>query len=183
MFEEKLIVRNDNRDELFSELKKRRPHIVGIDGEDGAGKTTTIAPLIQELLGGTVLSLDNYLEKDCGGYIGHLHYDTLGQDLLDLVKKPELIIIEGVMLLDVLEKMEVNQDYLVYACSNMWLDDWTGEYGNHYERKTLEEIITHEESTVKLINAGYQMKGMRKEIYAYTYNQKPFSKADTIWIS
>ena len=101
-----------------------------------------------------------------------------------LYKKPKNpIIIEGIMLLDVLEKAGVNQDYLIYACSTMWFDDWTSEYGNHYERGTLEEIIKHEESKIKVINVEYEMKGMRKEIYTYKYRQEPFSKADVIWIS
>lgn len=176
-------VQDDNQEELLLELQNKQPHIIGIDGEDGAGKSKKIAPFLRERLGGTVLSLDSYLEKDRGGYIEHLHYDVLRQDLLALTQKSKPVIIEGIMLLDVLEKVDVSQDYLIYACSSMWLDDWTNEYENHYKRGTLEEIIKHEESIVKIINAGYQMKGMRKEIYAYTYERQPLSKANMIWVS
>ena len=87
------------------------------------------------------------------------------------------------MLLDVLEKIGVKQDYLIYACCSIWLEDWTGEYGNHYERGGLEEVIKYEENKVKIINAEYQMRGMRKELYAYTYKQRPFSNANVLWIS
>lgn len=183
MFLKALRVQDDDKEKLLLELKKKQPHIVGVDGEDGAGKSTKIAPFLAEQLNGTVLSIDNYLEKDRGSYIGYLHYESLCRDLLALVKKSWPIIIEGIMLLDVLKKIGMSQDYLIYACSSMWYDDWTGEYENHYKRGTLEEIIKHEESITKIISAKYKMEGMRKELYTYTYKQQPFYKANAIWIS
>lgn len=185
--EKVLIIKDENREDLLSDIIEKKPHIVGIDGEVGVGKSTTIAPLLRKLLGGIVLSLDSYLEKDNGGYIGHLRYDALRQYLLGLVQKSDPVIIEGIMLLDVLEKVGVNQDYLIYACSSMWLDDWTGEHGNYYH-KTLEEIIKFEEDNASIVSpkiqsTKYQMQGARKEIYAYTYQQQPFFKANAILIS
>src|SRR3989338_8125845 len=103
-------VQNDNKEKLLSELKKRQPHIVGVDGEDGAGKSTKIVPFLTEQLDGTVLSLDNYLEKNRDGYIEYLRYDLLRQDLLALIIKSNPVIIEGIMLLDVLEKIGVKQE-------------------------------------------------------------------------
>ncbi|MDP3764609.1 MAG: hypothetical protein Q8Q95_03245 [bacterium] len=182
MFEKKIIVRNNNQEELLWELKNKSPHIVGVDGETGVGKSTKIAQCIRDRFGGIIVSVDNYLEKDKGEYIDYINYRSLCQDLSTFAKQSEPLIIEGIMLLDILEKVDINQDYLIYACRSMWLDDWTGEYGNYFNCGSLEEIIKQQESIVKIIDPKYRMGGGTKEIYEYTHRQKPFLRADAIWI-
>jgi len=189
---EQIIVRNEDltiKNQLLSKLKELRPSIIGIDGEDGVGKSTKIAPFLSEQLGGAIISLDNYLVKNKGGYVEYLKYEALRNDLLNLLEKSQPIIIEGLMFLDVAKKIGIQQDYLIYACCDLWFYHWTEEDGNYNNHGTLEEIIGQEENKVGIIakvltpKEPYHMEGMRRELFAYTYGWRPLLKAEAVWIA
>jgi uridine kinase len=173
----------DNTDEVIQKIQKECPRIIGIDGVDGAGKTT-IAKRIGKYSYHRI-SLDNYLRKKKDGYFKFLNIENLKKDINNLKNEP--VIIEGVLLLKVLEAANINLNYFIYVDDNAWLVGWLEDYGGEYCGKRLDEIIAEEEKMVNRVvqatdpgSKEYKMEGFRKEIFEYSFEYKPWDKADII---
>ena len=85
-----------------------------VDGDPGAGKTT-LAGKIANDLAYKVISFDDYLPGDFEGepkpYVDQIGYDALQKEIL---ASEEKIVIEGVLALKVLAKLNVRQDYHIF---------------------------------------------------------------------
>lgn len=95
--------------------KQRRPIIIGIDGQNGAGKTS-VASWLAWQLGAKALHLDLYSTYDAEGRRVGWREDDLAQAIknrVDSQRKP--IIVEGVLLLEALGAIKRNTDFLVYV--------------------------------------------------------------------
>lgn len=169
--------------EIISKLLELRPSIVVIDGEDGVGKTTKVAPLIAIALDAIVFSIDDYLNINSGAYVDFIDYGKLKREILE-IEKNKPIILEGLMMLLILERIEMSADYYIYAGSDVWVGEWVGKCGNY--TKTFEEVVLRAEEKVNFANdvtnptEKWSMSGLRKEIYQYTYDRKPLEKASAI---
>ena len=94
---------------------------IGVDGTDGVRKTCASAAFA-ETLGIPLVSLDDYLIKNQGGYVQFLRYDELDNAL----RQSDRFIVEGVCLLQVLERVAVSVDAHVYVKRyrhNLWADE------------------------------------------------------------
>ena len=89
--------------------------IIGIDGDQGAGKTTDLARQFQQALNGKVFDMDAYLElsSDKRPYLEKLDLHKAKQDIDLNSNTPKIIV--GVLLLDVLAALGIKQDILVFA--------------------------------------------------------------------
>lgn len=85
--------------------------VIGIDGDNGTGKST-LAREINAALGGTIVSVDDFLLGNGQPYLSQVDFARLSTTL-DGAAAP--IIIEGVLLQDVLHRLGVSADYIVYA--------------------------------------------------------------------
>lgn len=172
--------------EIITEITNLHPMIIGIDGEDGQGKSTYLAPQIASSVNGVVIHCDDYLIKKAGSY--KLRQNDLGQDIEINIKKKSPLIIEGVMLIKVLTLLKIKLNYHIYASSNL-ISQWE-EYGEYYG-KNLEEIIKHDEELMakieRIVNPTRKTKpkvdGFRKEMYEYAYEYRPFEVANYVYVS
>ena len=150
---------------------------IGIDGIDGAGKST-IANRLSESLGLSHLNLDDYLDKENGGFLEHLKYDEIKQHTL----KTRHFIIEGVCLLNVLEKIETSIDCLIYVkrmCHNLWADERVCEI-----TEEIEDFINNEKELIGQFQQTESLPGqlgLAGEIIRYHYKYKPHKKADLFY--
>lgn len=106
---------------LFEKLRTEQCNIIGVDGTNGARKTTVAGALAMEL-DLPLISLDNYLQKNQGGFVEHLQYD----ELLNDIKEHRNFIVEGVCLLQALEKVNTQLDILLYVKRyhhGLWADE------------------------------------------------------------
>jgi chloramphenicol 3-O-phosphotransferase len=62
--------------------------IVAIDGRDGAGKSC-LAKNLQKLIGGAIVSFDDFLEQNQGGYVEYLNITAI-RAALDQVTTPKI---------------------------------------------------------------------------------------------
>ncbi len=163
----------DDIEKLATSIRDKGCCRIGIDGTNGAGKSTTASKLA-EILGLTHLNLDEYLQKKKGGFLDYLKYPEIKQKISEL----ECFVIDGVCLLNVLEKIGIDVDCLIYVKRirhGLWADkdecDVTGD---------IEEYIKREKEFVRLIkgsNTTPDTLGLAEEIIRYHYKYKPHHKA------
>jgi hypothetical protein len=94
---------------LSKEVSLGKFSIIAIDGHLGVGKTT-IAKLLSNQLGFECIHLDNFLSQGKGLFVKNLDFLSLK---LVLRKRP--VLIEGICMLEVLEKLDVSADLVIYV--------------------------------------------------------------------
>jgi len=183
------VFRVSNRKELnefISEFSKSNSSIIAIDGEDGIGKTNVVSPLLAKKLHASIVSVDKFLKKKRHGYADFIDYPALKKAIDDKLKSGP-IILEGVIMLKVSKKLDINPDKLLYVCDESWFLDWQ-KYQTSGQK--IEEIIKKQElralSITKLISPNKKSKcklsKFRKEMFNYTFEYSPMRKVDSILI-
>lgn len=169
--------------DVFETIKTNAPIIVGIDGIDGVGKTSLAKDI--EKLGYRRISLDDFLIKKSGGYFQYLDFDHLNKEVKRFSKRR--LIIEGVLLQKVLQKLNVSPNYSIYITDNVWIYDWLEECYGQYAALDLKNIIKKEEEITNRLAKiteqkpkQYKMKGLRRELFEYTFSYRPWGKANVI---
>lgn len=87
------------------------PGTIAIDGTDGVGKTT-LAGALQAAVGGTVVSLDDFVSEKRGGYLPHLRTAEL-KAALETSSHP--CIVEGVCVLAAMARVSHEAQVLIYV--------------------------------------------------------------------
>lgn len=178
------IIYKEEIKQIIDELIKLKPSIILIDGEDGVGKTTIISPMIVSILKARTFSVDNYLNAPKDGYLDFIDCEKLKKDILS--EKTVPIIIEGVMSMLIMEKLGLKPDYSVYVCSQIWYDDWMSDNGNY--SKSFNDVVSQTEEKINIIhnainpNSKWTLSGLRREIFKFTYDNKPFERASSVLI-
>ena len=164
-----------NIDDLIKEIQSAK--IIGIDGADGSGKTY-LSREIGKKLNIPVLNLDDYLIKGKERYVEHLKYKEISEFI---EKHKNSLIIEGVCLLDVLKKLHLDLDCLIYVKLIDEYDEWFHEEVCDI-RDSAEETIKRFEDTIKILNPNNQgLHAFSKEIIYYHANNRPFEKANYVF--
>lgn len=91
-------------------------HIVAIDGFMGAGKTN-LSFEVAELLNGFRVGLDSYVDRDreVADYLEKLRLEHLSRDLGNLQRWFPYVVVEGIRVLDVLERLGQEPTSQVYV--------------------------------------------------------------------
>jgi len=163
-------------------------HVVGIDGVDGSGKST-LATSLSEKLGCSHINLDDHIDKNLGQYVNHVHYLVV-REMINAIKLP--IIIEGVCLLAITERLQLNLDALIYikriSSYGNWIDedncDVTGDIDAFMNKEKME--------LNKFVYAAAYIEGkdfpddtnfpeFAEEIIRYHYSYRPHERADIIY--
>jgi hypothetical protein len=169
---------------FISVFAKQCRGIIAIDGEDGIGKTSAIAPCFAKSTSGGIISVDDFLKKDNSGYADFIDYKALKEKILK-ESQSKMVILEGVLLLKILEQLELKPDKFLYATA----EDWFLKWGKYEEMgKDFNDIVRDDEYEIdrvdKMINPNkklpYKLGAFRTEMYKYTFDYKPMEKADEI---
>ena len=95
--------------ELRRYTRNRRFRLLAIDGPPGSGKTYAAQYLANELQT-PCIHVDDFLVEHKGGYVNYIRYDDLEVALAD-----GPAIIEGVCLLEILERIGASADLFIYV--------------------------------------------------------------------
>jgi hypothetical protein len=121
-------------DELVTALESvrtsRSVRLVGMDGEDGIGKTT-LAKALGPRLRAKTIHLDSLLEKDRGGFTDFIDVVRLAKEIEDVLASSPLVVVEGVCLLAVLRRINLRPDALIYVRR-------IASYGHWYSKNLLD---------------------------------------------
>jgi len=104
--------------ELAEPIRKlpsdHRPTVVSIDGFDGSGRTP-LSTIVGERLGAKVVHLDDFLNKNRGGYVSELRLPEVKQFIEDELRSGRSLIVEGVCVERVLSLLNVPAGVRIYG--------------------------------------------------------------------
>lgn len=158
--------------------------VFGIDGTDGCGKST-LASLLSRQLRWTVLHLDDFLEKDKGTYVKHLHHAKLREAFRSATRP---LIFEGVCLLEVALVAGLSPDFVLYVKRCDANGNWRDEQDCDSEYEDVNTLIDVREQEARLMNdllhPGEAFQGLtsfRREVLAYHFAYRPHNYAHGIF--
>lgn len=96
---------------LQQELAGRPAKLVAIDGRSGAGKST-LGRFLAHHLNVTLVETDCFLLGNKG--VAY-HEDQLHRVITSRTNKGRPVLVEGICLLQLLRKLDLNHDYLIYV--------------------------------------------------------------------
>lgn len=167
----------DDISKLAAFIRNKSYCRIGIDGTNNAGKST-MAGKLSKILGIRHLNLDDFLVKGNGGYVDYLKYDEIKLQISDT----KCFVVEGVCLLNVLEKTDTSIDCLIYVKRmqhGLWADERECEI-----TEDIEDFINKEKELVRLLQQTKSVPdslGLGEEIIRYHYMFKPHKKADLFY--
>ena len=155
--------------------------VIGIDGIKGAGKTY-IANQLCLNINISYIGLDSYVSKnDKSSFRECFNYGKLERDINAILIRQKSIIVEGILLLEVLEKIRIKPSLLVYVEPGYTTADNIKEDFARIKNNSLEEIIEYykheKQSFGYLHNLNFTLD---IEVADYHKKYNPVSKADFI---
>jgi shikimate kinase len=160
-------------DDVVAELGGARR--IGVDGADGAGKST-LADRLSEVLAMPVFHLDHFLEKNQGGFVEHIKYDELGS----AIRQHSSFVIDGVCLREVLRRAGISVDAFVYV-KRYYRGLWSEEREFEID-EPLEDFLAKERELCSRI-AGEKVEhlGVGEEIIRYHSQYRPHLHANVVF--
>lgn len=175
--------------QLIDKVRTTNAGLIGIDGIDGSGKTTLSKKLSDEL-GYTHINLDDYVDRNCGTFVEHIRYDEL---LSSIHSTQSPVILEGVCLLAVLEKLQRKADLLIYVRRITDYGSWRDEDKCDIVGDVDELILKEKETLRTFCEAMARFEGKNfdanacdipplvEELIRYHHRYAPHRRADIIY--
>ena len=111
-------------DQIFEIIKKNNYRLIGLHGAPKAGKSN-LAKVLSQQLKCNIIGLDDYLPiKLKGRYPDFIDFNKLKDDINYFLQFEPILIIEGICLLEILVKINLNPDLKIYIKNN-YENFWT----------------------------------------------------------
>jgi hypothetical protein len=127
--------------------EKWRRFLIGVDGVDGAGKST-LARYLSWQLGIPSIETDLFLERGQGP--SALRHEELRRAIQSRLEDDRPVIVEGVFLLKTFESLDLQPDYLIYVAR----EEYRGttqfnfpEYDTRFKCRQVTNFVYHVRST------------------------------------
>ena len=168
-------------DHVAARLPEGTSHLIGIDGIDGVGKTTT-ARILSAALKARHLEIDKHLIKNMDGYTQHVRCEELATAVRSAAGPT---VIDGVCLLAVAERCGFRLDTLIYVKRISESGRWDDEEYCLAQRPVEEQAIVqlHEQrrqahARGRGLNPPGPVKPLFIEIAEYNRDYRPVERAD-----
>ncbi len=162
--------------EVIAELRASGALRIAIDGDHGAGKST-LAKALAFALQFQYIELDSYLERNQRAYVDYIDYGSLAVAL----KTTQSFVIEGVCLLEVLERVNFRPQaniYLKRMRYGIWADE---ERFDIFE--PLDEVLVKAREMASLFSSTPVVcLGLDEEVIRYHARFRPHHSADITFL-
>jgi len=159
--------------------RARSNDVISLDGISGSGKST-VAIFLEQELGAKLVRIDYFLkgrEEGRKGYKEHINFKKLEEDIRKLMSDHKIIFVEGVMILEIFEKINIK------PC----LDIYVKPKKNSPRFSFLQNILSKSSDQIFFRLDAPRMKGpqanvlLDKQLIEYHKNYKPVDKADFVY--
>jgi len=169
------MIEADSPDAVVGALHAAKARRIGVDGIDGCGKTT-LAKAVAAQRQRRLFSLDDYLDRDKGGFLKFVDYPRLRAD----VSAEEAYVIEGVCLLHALQRAELAIDTLVYV-KRRHLGLWADEHELDLTEPIEDFLQKERELTAMVAGEAVTDLGLAEEVIRYHYAARPHNNAHIVY--
>lgn len=163
---------------VLDNLSGKSKWLIGIDGNTGAGKTWIGERLETDLMDARLIDLDDYLEKRTGSFINALRYEDLRDALTHAADQFHVTIVAGVCLLEVLDRLDVTPDLLIYA---MKVSSAGRRSDDHLYDDTISEAVALEDVRESWKASGAIGPFLDEELIRYHKRVRPQYRADIVF--
>ena len=176
--------------ELIENLRQRLsagfPYLISIDGVDGVGKSTLASNLAEEL-SAKHIEIDSFVKPHQGGYVGHIDYDRLQEEINQAREMLQTVIFEGICVRQILERIGLKPDVSVYIKVIDHDGFWMDEVRLFPPGRTVEEIMEARIESRRKANSLFgeepteAQEGHTEEIIRYHYAYQPHVNTDYVF--
>jgi hypothetical protein len=173
---------------LKIKLKSTPSWAISIDGADGSGKTT-LSSQLAITFNAIHVNVDNFLDNNRGGYIEHVKYDSLSENMKILSNQGRRIIIDAVCIRWIMERISFVPNITVYV-KRMSEYGWWADSHKFPDDESFEEYFTKEQAVLKTMGelngiSNYvpepiERPHIRKDLFRYHQAVKPHITSDVI---
>lgn len=160
--------------------------VLAIDGMDGSGKSW-LAERLAASIHAAHLNLDEFLNQKRGGFLDHLRYDELAA-AVNRARDGGAVIIEGVCVLEVLQRLGVKPSVHIYVKHLVAGCIWQPE--GMLSMASVSAALAREEEECRRfaklsgdpVEAGEDLLGgLVREVIAYHYTFRPHESPDIVY--
>jgi len=173
---------------IAGSVSARTAEIIGIDGMNGSGKTC-----VARKLSFPHVNVDDFLVRNEGSFLRNVKYGELETHIQVLRARNTPVIVEGVCLLDVLDRLHLRADCLIYikriGASGTWHDQDICEIATEQELnewleedKEIARTMLRRKGEDADIPGSLLPGGLTREIAAYHHRQRPIHKAHYVYL-
>lgn len=179
--------------EIQVRISKDKIEVITIDGDTGAGKST-LATSISTRIGVIHLKLDNerYLYKNQGGCLKYIKYETLFNDIKEIISTGKIVLVDSVCILKILKNINIKSDLNIYVKRVSIYGFWYDGDRFDYRRSATEVIQEEKDNALKLLTIirslktndnvnGENKNTLNDEIIEYHFEYRPDNKADIVY--
>lgn len=174
-------------EELVEQLREvianKSLNVITIDGKDGAGKSTLARSTCSQLMFQHI-ELDQYLIKKKDHFVDFIRYDDLSAAIRATMKNGSPIVVEGVCVLAVLERLRIVPDCKIYVKRTDPLGSWFDEQYFDLD-STPEEVFQRDREELKQFAEAIgepitdtDRETLFHEIVRYHFKYKPHVTSD-----
>lgn len=183
-------MRQDDYAELLStvldNLSGNGEWLIGVDGIAGAGKTWIASRLVADLMDARLVDLEDHSNKHAGSFVNAIRYQDLRGALTGQVGQNRVTVVAGVCLLQVLGRLGITPDLLIYVMNVSPAGRKSDDYlfdDRITEAEALQEVrsLTEDSRAVAGATSNETVPFLDEELVRYHKRMHPHRRADIVF--
>lgn len=164
-------------EEIVSAISPRSMQVIAIDGFQASGKTT-LARSLATHWNLQVISADDYLNRNQGGFFAHLKLEELS----DSLQKTTPCIFEGLCALQILEAVELSPDLMIYVKRMTIQGGWADAMEIDTSMLSSSGIVLPTQNATEPLNPlQVSLRALWEEVAQYHKLYQPHKRADVFY--